>query len=94
MSSAEATAQTFGFADVEESYRSVSDGVESGSCGDIGKVSLQAFAMLEGLKGEGIEDAIGFLGKVGHGWDSIGWVIAIVLRGEGCRGDRPTTNRS
>jgi hypothetical protein len=63
VSSAEATAKTFGFADVEESdshsgrlrQRSVSDGVESGSCGNIGKVSLQALTMLEGLKGKGIE---------------------------------------
>ena len=44
--------------------------------------------MIEGLKGKGIEDSIGFLGKVGHGWDAIGWVVSIVLRGDGCKGDR------
>jgi hypothetical protein len=49
----------------------VSDGVESGSCGDVGKVSLQALTTIEGLKGKGIEDSIGFLSKVGHGWDAI-----------------------
>ena len=35
--------------------------------------------MIEGLKGKGIEDSIGFLGKVGHSWNAI-WVVSIVLR--------------
>ncbi len=68
MSAAEAGTEIVGFAQIEQSFSAMADGVDAGLAGELLKVALDRGALFKWNGDETIEDIASFLLNISHGW--------------------------